>query len=150
MQYSEFLSSSNRRKIYWARNYVSWPLFSSFKPNLSHYILSDWEKRNKAYYHVTQNVDSLLVKAGCLKLTELHGTSYKVSCLDCDFRLTREAMQVLIKSQNPQWTIMPQVLLNDISPDNDVRLTDEQIQDFNTPKCPRCNNDRLKPEVGMS
>ena len=66
MQHSEFCSSSSKRQIYWARNYVSWPIFSSFKPNISHKILADWEKKNKVYHHVTQNVDGLLVKSGKL------------------------------------------------------------------------------------
>lgn len=101
-------------------------------------------KKGKVYHHVTQNVDSLLVKAGCLRLTELHGTSYKVQCMDCDFRLTRDAMQILIESQNPNWNQKS----DDLSPDNDVKLTDEQIKDFKTPTCPKCKNDRLKPQVG--
>jgi NAD-dependent deacetylase sirtuin 4 len=88
------VKSFERRKMYWARNYVSWPLFSSFKPNKSHSILAEWEKKKKIHHQVTQNVDSLLTKAGCLKVTELHGSSYQVKCLECDFRLSREAMQV--------------------------------------------------------
>jgi NAD-dependent deacetylase sirtuin 4 len=66
MQHMDFCSSSEKRKIYWARNYISWPIFSSFRPNLSHRICIDWEKIGKVNYHVTQNVDSLLVKAGKL------------------------------------------------------------------------------------
>nr|AUZ82951.1 sirtuin 4 [Brachionus koreanus] len=143
IQHIEFMKSPDRRKIYWARNYASWPRFSTFKPNTNHLIFSEWEKKGKIFHHVTQNVDSLLVKAGCLRLTEIHGTSYKVKCMDCNFRLTRDSMQLLIKEKNPYWNI----ITNELAPDNDVQLTKDQIKDFNTPTCPNCKNDRLKPEV---
>ncbi|CAF1077978.1 unnamed protein product [Brachionus calyciflorus] len=143
IQHSEFMNHAQRRKLYWARNYVSWPRFSSFRPNTNHRIFSQWERQGKVLHHVTQNVDSLLVKAGCVRLTELHGTSYKVKCMDCDFRLSRDSMQLLIKLQNSFWNVTS----NELAPDNDVQLTDEQIKDFKTPVCPKCKNDRLKPEV---
>jgi NAD+-dependent protein deacetylase sirtuin 4 len=108
--------------------------------------LANWEKKRKVLHHTTQNVDSLLVKAGCQNLTELHGTSYRVSCIDCDYKLTREAMQILIKSINQNWNVTSE----QIRPDNDVLLSDEQIQHFNLPKCPKCQNDRLKPDVGIT
>jgi NAD+-dependent protein deacetylase sirtuin 4 len=147
MQHNDFCTSANKRKIYWARNYVSWPIFSSFKPNINHKILTDWEKKGKVHHHVTQNVDALLVKSGCLKLTELHGSSYKVKCLDCDFKLSRDSMQKLIQSINPVWSIETEDEIN-INPDNDVRLSPEQIENFQVPKCPKCKSDRLKPDIG--
>jgi NAD-dependent deacetylase sirtuin 4 len=145
IEHSDFMKHAHKRQSYWARNYVSWPIFSSFEPNQSHHILGDWEKRGKAHYHVTQNVDSLLVKAGCRKLTELHGTSYKVKCMDCDTRFTRDAVQLIIQAQNKHWHTIGDF---ELSADNDVLLTEEQIRDFKTPICPKCNKDRLKPEVG--
>jgi len=144
IEYSEFLKSSEKRKIYWARNYVSWPIFSSFKPNLTHRLLAEWERARKVYYHATQNVDGLLIKAGCRQLTELHGTSYFVKCLNCDFYMSREAMQILIKSYNPNWFAQS----TDLSPDNDVYLNHEQVKDFVIPKCPKCSLDKLKPDLG--
>lgn len=143
IQHSEFMKCSERRKIYWARNFSSWPQFSSARPNLNHFIFSEWERKGKVFHHVTQNVDSLLVKAGCLRLTEIHGSSNKVKCMDCNFRLTRDSMQLLIKERNPFWNIES----NELAPDNDVILSNEQILSFNTPLCPNCKNDRLKPEV---
>ena len=108
-------------------------------------ILAGWEKKGKVHYHVTQNVDSLLVKAGCSKLTELHGSSYKVVCINCDFRMTRESMQILINSQNPDWSVFS----DDLNPDNDVKLSEEQMKDFILPSCPKCNHDTLKPDLGI-
>jgi NAD-dependent deacetylase sirtuin 4 len=143
IQMREFVTSGARRKMYWARNYVSWPRFSSFEPNLNHRIFSLWEKRGKVTHHVTQNVDSLLVKVGCLNLTELHGNSSMVKCLDCAFTLTRDSMQMLIREYNPRWDISS----NELAPDNDVQLSDAQVDRFVLPPCPSCKNDRLKPEV---
>lgn len=56
-------------------------------------------------------------------------------------------MQMLIKAQNPEWSAETDD--TNINPDNDVRLSDDQIVNFNVPKCPKCNNDRLKPDIGM-
>lgn len=146
VQHAEFMKSAEKRRSYWARNYVSWPIFSSFQPNINHHIMAKWERRNKVHHHVTQNVDSLLVKAGCTRLTELHGNSYKVRCMDCRTLFTREATQILIASQNKGWYVVSDL---ELSPDNDVLLTDEQIREFKTPQCPICKMDRLKPEVGQ-
>ena len=90
-------------------------------------------------------MDSLLLKAGCSRLTELHGSSYKVVCINCDFRMTRESMQILINSVNPNWNVFSE----DLNPDNDVKLSDEQMKDFNLPECPKCNQDKLKPDLGI-
>ena len=107
-------------------------------------LLADWEKKGKVHHHVTQNVDALLLKAGCINLTELHGNSYKVVCVNCQFRMTREAMQLLLKSENPHWNVFSE----DLNPDNDVRLSEEQMQGFCLPTCPKCHEDKLKPDLG--
>ncbi len=143
MQHQDFVSSPVKRQIYWARNYASWPIFSAFTPNISHRTLANWEKKGKVYHHVTQNVDGLLVKSGSIKLTELHGTSYKVMCLNCDFKMSRDSMQRLIHSKNPNWNERSV----DIAPDNDVRLSDEQVKTFKVPECPKCKTDMLKPDI---
>lgn len=143
MQHKDFISSSSKRQLYWARNYASWPIFSSFKPNPTHRILADWEKKCKIHHHVTQNVDGLMKKSGSLRLTELHGTSYKVMCCSCDFKMTRDSMQKLIQTHNPGWDERS----GDIAPDNDVRLSDEQVKTFKVPECPKCKKDMLKPDI---
>jgi NAD+-dependent protein deacetylase sirtuin 4 len=144
MEYNDFLSSSKRRKVYWARNYVSWPRFSSFLPNLNHKIMCEWEKKRKIHHHATQNVDSLLIKAGCQRITELHGTSNRVKCIDCKFTMSRDTMQSLIASYNKDWKPTSNL---DIRPDNDALLTEEEINAFILPTCPKCKEDRLKPEI---
>ena len=172
MEFSEFLRSSANRQRYWARNYVGWvgkeisylcllffgysflyllciflsklkPVFSSFKPNFNHLTLAKWES-NKIHYHVTQNVDSLLIKAGSKKLTELHGSAARVHCLDCSFKMSRDAMQTLIRAENPDWHQFTDSYVTD----SDAEILDmEKIRRFVLPKCPSCGNDRLKPEI---
>ncbi|CAF4160245.1 unnamed protein product [Rotaria magnacalcarata] len=98
---------------------------------------------SKVFWHVTQNVDSLLTKAGCELLSELHGCSARVVCVDCGYKsLTREELQEIILKQNPNWTAQS----NTINPDADVHLTEEQLGDFQPPRCPRCSG-RIKPDV---
>ena len=75
IQYQEFLNNPKKRHRYWARNFAAWPTFSSFKPNISHQIISDMEKYGNLEWLVTQNVDGLHSKAGSVKVTELHGTT---------------------------------------------------------------------------
>lgn len=50
----EFLKSAEARQRYWARNYVGWPSFSSYLPNLNHKILADWEKTGRLVQLITQ------------------------------------------------------------------------------------------------
>ena len=81
----------------------------------------------QVFWHVTQNVDSLLTKAGCELLSELHGCSARIVCIDCGLRgLTREQLQQLIRDDNPTWTAQS----NTINPDADVYLTEDQLGDF--------------------
>lgn len=143
MEYQDFLKSEEKRRRYWARNYVGWPLWSSFKPNKSHLLMRKWEDIGKIHHHVTQNVDSLLTKAGCQRITELHGSSYRVACIDCGFKLTRDAMQRYIHSNNQNWNVKS----TQLAPDADVQLTEEQIKGFTLPPCPQCKQNRLKPEI---
>jgi len=81
----------------------------------------------KVFWHVTQNVDSLLTKAGCELLSELHGCSARIVCVDCGYKnITREQLQQIIFNENPVWTAQS----NTINPDADVYLTEEQLGDF--------------------
>ncbi|CAF3330855.1 unnamed protein product [Rotaria socialis] len=127
MMYQEFLTNAKRYKMYWARNYIGWPTFSSFQPNETHKIFAAWEVKRKVFWHVTQNVDSLLTKAGCELLSELHGCSARVVCVDCGYKsLTREELQEIILKQNPNWTAQS----NTINLDADAHLNEEQLGDL--------------------
>ena len=83
--------------------------------------------RLQVFWHVTQNVDGLLTKAGCELLSELHGCSARVVCVDCGLKgLTRVEIQEMIRKENPEWTAQSNI----INPDADVYLTEEQLGDF--------------------
>lgn len=145
--YQEFLTSAKRYRMYWARNYIGWPTFSAFQPNETHRTLANWETTGKVslihrpqltsrrndsfssqiFWHVTQNVDSLLTKAGCELLSELHGCSSRVVCIDCGLKgLTREQLQQIIRKDNPEWMAQSST----INPDADMYLSEEQLGDF--------------------
>ncbi|XP_077996032.1 NAD-dependent protein lipoamidase sirtuin-4, mitochondrial-like [Glandiceps talaboti] len=142
IQYSEFLSSQERRKKYWARNYIGYPRFSSFEPNISHHTLAEWEKKGKVHWLITQNVDNLHIEAGTRNLTELHGCSRRVVCLNCHTISPRGELQTRIRHMNPTFEVdAPQ-----IAPDSDVLIPDEDIECFQVPECIKCGG-ILKPDV---
>ncbi|XP_021345500.1 NAD-dependent protein lipoamidase sirtuin-4, mitochondrial-like isoform X2 [Mizuhopecten yessoensis] len=126
VQYNDFVKSESIRQRYWARNYAGWSVFSSFLPNLCHKTLRRWEITGKVHWLVTQNVDALHIKAGSIKLTELHGSAHRVMCMSCDDKMSREQLQNLIGQHNPMW----QAKSVDMAPDGDVQLTTEQVQGF--------------------
>ncbi|XP_060552371.1 NAD-dependent protein lipoamidase sirtuin-4, mitochondrial-like [Ruditapes philippinarum] len=142
VQYQDFVKDPNIRQRYWARNYVGWPKFGFFLPNKSHVALAEWERKGKVHWLVTQNVDALHYKAGSKNVTELHGSAHRVMCLGCDHKMTRPEMQVLIESYNPNWSAQS----DEIAPDADVQLTQDQIDGFKVPPCPSCGGP-LKPEI---
>ncbi|XP_029046429.1 NAD-dependent protein deacylase Sirt4 [Osmia bicornis bicornis] len=140
--YKDFCASETIRQRYWARNYVGWPRFSSVKPNITHEILKELENANKVRCIVTQNVDNLHTKAGSRRVIELHGTAFKVMCLNCDQRICRYHLQDILDHMNPNMTVTTQM----IRPDGDVDLSQEQVDGFNVPSCENCGG-ILKPDI---
>ena len=140
--YKDFCASETIRQRYWARNYVGWPRFSSVKPNITHEILKELENANKVRCIVTQNVDNLHTKAGSRRVIELHGTAFKVMCLNCDQRICRYYLQDILDHMNPNMTVTTQM----IRPDGDVDLSQEQVDGFNFPSCENCGG-ILKPDI---
>ena len=127
VQYQTFLKNPKARQRYWARNYVGWPKFSSFRPNECHHILSKWERAGLVSWIVTQNVDALHYKAGSQRVTELHGSSHRVLCLSCKATWPRAKVQVMFKELNPDFKID---YSSQIAPDGDVMLTEDQVEGF--------------------
>ncbi|XP_072024014.1 NAD-dependent protein lipoamidase sirtuin-4, mitochondrial-like [Amphiura filiformis] len=142
MQFMDFIKSEERRKRYWARNFVGWKRFSSFEPNLCHLALSQWEKAGKLHWLVTQNIDALHTKAGSRRLTELHGCSHRIICLSCGNITSRNELQERMKDVNPEFKIESQA----IAPDGDVLLPDELVNGFQVPPCELCEG-ILKPHL---
>ena len=142
IQYLDFVNSEERRRRYWARNFVGWVRFRAFEPNLCHMALSQWEKEGKLHWLVTQNVDALHTKAGSQRLTELHGCSHRIICLSCGSITTRDELQERMITVNPNFKIES----HSIAPDGDVLLPDELVEGFQVPPCELCNG-LLKPHL---
>lgn len=143
IQYQEFLKSAHTRQRYWARNYVGWEKFSNCKPNETHKFVRDLELLyNKANAVITQNVDSLHYKAGSKNVVELHGTAFRVKCLNCNENYNRFEVQNILKELNPEFGETSDM----IRPDGDVEIAPEKITKFHPPMCFKCAG-VLKPDI---
>ncbi|KAK7074069.1 NAD-dependent protein lipoamidase sirtuin-4, partial [Halocaridina rubra] len=136
------MESANARQSYWARNYTGWPRFSSFHPNIAHITLAEWERKGKVKCLVTQNVDRLHHKAGSVNVYELHGTAFDVMCMSCQKKVSRHSFQNRIRKMNPHMSVISQ----DIRPDGDVELTQEDVDQFRVPSCDKCGG-IMKPYI---
>ena len=58
--------------------------FTNVKPNITHKYLKELENMGKLKAIVTQNIDGLHQKAGSTNVLEVHGTTYKCHCMDCN------------------------------------------------------------------
>ncbi|KAK5638290.1 hypothetical protein RI129_012585 [Pyrocoelia pectoralis] len=143
VQYKQFLDSPLVRQRYWARNYVGWERFSNAQPNVIHHWLKDWEvDHNRISTLVTQNVDNLHRKAGSCNVIELHGTAYKVVCLNCSNSYNRHTIQQIMHESNSEMNETTTM----IRPDGDVEISEDRIAHFKPPMCNRCGG-ILKPDI---
>ena len=53
------------------------------KPNITHLVLADLEKKGKLSSIITQNIDGFHQNAGSKKVLELHGSIKRNYCMDC-------------------------------------------------------------------
>ncbi|XP_051172675.1 NAD-dependent protein deacylase Sirt4-like isoform X2 [Leptopilina boulardi] len=142
VSYQEFCRSDKVRRRYWSRNYVGWPRFSKFAPNVSHKLLKHLEDIGQISCVITQNVDNLHKKAGSQNVIELHGTAFRVMCLNCDHTISRYSFQEFLDKLNPNFISTD----TKIRPDGDVELSQEQVDEFNIPPCSNCQG-ILKPDI---
>lgn len=77
------------------------------------------EEAGKVSCVVTQNVDNLHTKAGSKNVIELHGTAYRVMCLNCDQKILRHELQKILEESNGNMNAEPQMM----RPDGDVELS---------------------------
>lgn len=143
IQHKVFMESARARQSYWARNFVGWPRWFGFRPNVSHAALARWEEQGLVSHLVTQNVDQLHYKAGSRNVTELHGTNSIVTCMSCSYYLPRLTFQKTLEELNPFMTAR----CAEIRPDGDVELSEEEVANFTVPSCPKCKDGILKPFV---
>lgn len=83
--FDEFLNSEQARIRYWKMKKETHELYKNVKPNIGHYSIAAFEKREQLLGLITQNVDGLHGLAGVSeeKIVELHGTDRKITCLHC-------------------------------------------------------------------
>ncbi|OAD06723.1 hypothetical protein MUCCIDRAFT_186492 [Mucor lusitanicus CBS 277.49] len=147
--YHELASSHNYRQRYWSRSYLGWPKMSESQPNATHDILKKLVDHGYVQNIITQNVDNLHTKAGTPErhLLELHGTLYKVECMECgDTSADRSLYQHRIHARNPSWKAM--IGKGKINPDGDVELPPGASYDeFDIPPCLHCGSQKMKPKV---
>jgi NAD-dependent deacetylase len=97
--YQNFISSEAAREKYWQMATEMYEPMKRSQPNLAHRAIAEMERLGKLDSVITQNVDGLHLKAGNSpeKIIELHGTAMHVSCLHCQKRYDRDAIQERIK-----------------------------------------------------
>lgn len=141
--WSEFTSSSNQRKRYWARSLVGWPHMHGAQPNPAHSALAELERDGRISGVVTQNVDGLHQKGGSTGVIELHGSLHEVICLSCGQTENRELLQARLLQMNPTFARSDGWLRADGDRDRD---TAEDLSSFCPPECLACGGP-LKPRV---
>jgi len=141
MKFDQFQASADYRKRYWAGSHLGWRRFDGAQPNDGHRTLAQLEGIGIVNGIVTQNVDGLHLRAGSLKVVDLHGTMDRVRCLTCGQNFARSDIAVRIARSN-RWLEEPEA--GELGPDGDVEFS--QIDDFITPECTVCGG-TLKPDI---
>jgi NAD-dependent SIR2 family protein deacetylase len=141
MTYQTFISSAGARQRYWARAHVGWAAMKTAEPNAGHLAVAELQRRGLLTSIITQNVDGLHHRSGASRITELHGSLYRVMCLSCGERTARSELDRRLREANPGWA--PTGVIN---PDGDAVLTDDQVASFRLVDCETCGG-LLKPDV---
>ncbi len=141
MTVQQFLASEAARQRYWAGSHLGWRRFAAAVPNEGHRALADLERGGIAGGVITQNVDGLHVRAGSLRVVELHGTMRRVVCLRCGQVFDRRDLASRLEQDNP-WLVGADDL--PLGPDGDV--TPESVARLRVPDCTVCGG-MLKPDV---
>ena len=141
MTYQTFISSAAARQRYWARAHVGWRAMKTAEPNAGHLAVTELQRRGLLTSIITQNVDGLHHRAGASRITELHGSLYRVRCLACGERTSRADLDRRLGEANSDWAPT-----GTINPDGDAVLTDDQVASFCVVDCEACGG-MLKPDV---
>lgn len=111
-----FLSRSclqNEPERFW-QFYRENMVYPDAKPNESHRILADWERRGLLQAVITQNVDGLHQKAGSRRVIELHGTGAFYDCISCKEAFGEEILaqaEILCRCPRCGGVVRPRVTL---------------------------------------
>ena len=160
LQHVDFLTKPSTRRRYWARSFLGYPRLSQSEPNPGHDALARLVLAGRLATVITQNVDRLHHKAienmrqrerlqhiaFSNPLIELHGTIHEVSCMECDWEVSRSTIQELLHQSNAGWR--DHWLKDAVArPDGDVEMPEESYSDFRMPQCGSCGAELLKPKV---
>ncbi len=143
MMYQEFLATPQARRRYWARAMLGWPRVRIAQPNNAHRALATLQQRQRISGLITQNVDTLHDQAGSHDVIELQGSLHRVLCLDCQLRSPRDGVQRQMEIANPYLAQVHAVQ----APDGDTLLDPTFEEQFQVPRCPHCDGERVKPDV---
>ncbi|MHA1595904.1 MAG: NAD-dependent protein deacetylase [Candidatus Baldrarchaeia archaeon] len=69
------------------------------RPNPAHYALAELEKMGKLHCIITQNIDGLHQKAGSKNVIEIHGTAWRLVCLQCGTKFPVEEIASKLMSK---------------------------------------------------
>ncbi len=142
IDHREFVREPDRRRRYWARSFVGWPVIALAQPSAAHRALAQLEQGDYLALTITQNVDGLHQKGGSSRVLELHGGLARVVCLDCAQTFERRLVQQWLASANREFARTP----SEPAPDGDARLAEETSAGFQVPGCQDCGG-VLKPDV---
>lgn len=77
------------------------PLLHQAKPNPAHQTLAALEQKGKLIAVITQNIDGLHQTAGSGRVIELHGSSRKFHCMNCQAPYNLEAAEKALEQTLP-------------------------------------------------
>jgi NAD-dependent SIR2 family protein deacetylase len=142
MTFQTFTAGAAARQRYWARSHTGWRHIAHAEPNAGHRVVADLERHGLLAGIITQNVDGLHQAAGARRVTELHGSLHRVTCLGCGQRTARERLDQRLREANPGWTARPA----GVNPDGDAVLAGPEVAGFRVVDCEDCGG-VLKPDV---
>jgi NAD-dependent deacetylase len=96
--YRDFLSSEDARRQYWKMKKEGYQELKMAKPNNGHIALARLEQAGKIIAIITQNIDGLHQDAGSRRVLELHGTSRRCVCLECNAQFDPDSIQQRMES----------------------------------------------------
>jgi NAD-dependent SIR2 family protein deacetylase len=142
MTFQTFTAGATARQRYWARSHIGWRHIAHARPNAGHRVVAELERHGLLAGIITQNVDGLHQAAGARRVTELHGSLHRVTCLGCGQRTARERLDQRLREANPGWTARPA----GVNPDGDAVLAGPEVAGFRVVDCEDCGG-VLKPDV---
>jgi NAD-dependent SIR2 family protein deacetylase len=148
MLHQTFISSASARARYWARSHAGHARLRAALPNPAHLALAALHAHVESPFaaHITQNVDSILLKAGFDKddpgYVELHGALRDVKCTECGVVMSRDKFQDRLSAANPSFSVVAGSTPA-VRPDGD---TEVDTKGFVVPSCGECGGD-LAPDI---